>query len=48
MDKQGMILYDVDKSQIGLNLFSDTLYRLMTACSNWGGRLPGVHRFWDL
>ncbi|MBP7764189.1 MAG: cache domain-containing protein [Syntrophaceae bacterium] len=27
MDKQGMILYDVDKSQIGLNLFSDPLYR---------------------
>jgi hypothetical protein len=42
MDKHGMILYDVDKPQIGLNLFSDPLYRSYDSLLKLGRQIAGT------
>ncbi len=42
MDKHGMILYDVDKPQIGLNLFSDPLYRSYDSLLRLGRQIAGT------
>jgi hypothetical protein len=39
MDKKGRILYDVDKPEIGLNLFSSGLYRPYTSLLKLGRRI---------
>jgi len=51
MEKRGLILYDVDKPQIGLNLFTSKLYQPYTELVSLGRRIAvvpegsGVYKF---